>query len=56
VLANPAFFLRHTTPVNGVAFGRLGPGDAANSGHKFTPEKSEEHGSSLRAGQGRKRP
>jgi hypothetical protein len=54
VLANPAFFLRHTTPVNGVTFGRLGSGDAANSGHKF--EKSEKHGSSLRAGQGRKRP
>jgi hypothetical protein len=56
VLADPAFFLRHTTPMNGVTFGRLSSGDAANSGHKITLEKSEEHGSSLRPGQERKRP
>jgi hypothetical protein len=51
VLADAAFFLSHTAPVNNVAFGWLGSGDAANSGHKFTPEKSEEHETRLRAGQ-----
>jgi hypothetical protein len=39
VLADPAFFLGHTTPVNDVTFGRLGSGDAANSGHKIYPPK-----------------
>ena len=56
MLADPAFFLGHTTPVDVVTFGRLGSGDAANSGHNLPPEKSEEHGTSLRVGQGGKRP
>jgi hypothetical protein len=31
VLADPALFFGHTTPVNGVPPSRLGSGDAANS-------------------------